>query len=231
MLNRHYEINTGGKLRMKAFFVSDIHETDPTEILANARSESPDVIFVGGDLMEAKKPDFADRTEGSEPAYRFLSGAAKLAPVFYGLGNHEAYLSEAKKDRARKTGAVLLENSMMTVHTDGGDFTVGAVGPVTDADFIREFDKVGTYKILICHEPERAVRELGGISADMILSGHAHGGQWRFFGRGVYAPGQGLFPKYTHGLYGRLLVSSGVANHVRVPRINNPPETVTITFL
>lgn len=215
---------------MKAFFVSDIHETDPTEILANIKSESPDVIFVGGDLMEAKKPHLADKTEGSEPAYRFLSEASALAPVFYGLGNHETYLSKQKKERARQSGAVLLENSMSTVRTDGGVFTVGAIGPETDADFLQSFGRLTSYKILICHEPERAVHELSDVRADLILSGHAHGGQWRFFGRGVYAPGQGIFPKYTRGLYGRLLVSSGVANHVRVPRINNPPETVTVSF-
>lgn len=216
---------------MKVFFVSDIHETDPTEILANIKLESPDVIFVGGDLMEAKKPHLADKVTGSEEAYRFLFSASQLAPVYYGLGNHETHLSEAKKERARLSGAVLLENAMTEVHTTSGVFTIGAVGPLTNADFLREFDRVNTYKILICHEPERAVRELADVKADLILSGHAHGGQWRFFGRGVYAPGQGIFPKYTHGLYGRLLVSSGVANHVRVPRINNPPETVTITFL
>lgn len=230
MLNRHYEIDTGGRLKMKAFFVSDIHETDPTPVIENIKFESPDVLFVGGDLMEAKNPNSADKVTGSEAAYRFLREASASAPVYYGLGNHEKYVSDAKKAHVRKTGAVLLENSMCTACVRGETFTVGAVGPETDAGFLAEFDAVGTYKILICHEPDRAVSELGCVGADLILSGHAHGGQWRFFGRGVYAPGQGIFPKYTRGIYGRMLVSSGVANHVMIPRINNPPETVTISF-
>jgi predicted MPP superfamily phosphohydrolase len=66
---------------------------------------------------------------------------------------------------------------------------------------------------------------------DLIVCGHAHGGQWRLFGRGVYAPGQGLFPKYTSGvLDGVCVISRGLGNHTRVPRIFNPPELVLISL-
>ena len=66
---------------------------------------------------------------------------------------------------------------------------------------------------------------------DLILSGHAHGGQWRLFGRGAYAPGQGVFPKYTKGIYdGRFIVTSGVGNVYLVPKINNPPEVCVINL-
>ena len=66
---------------------------------------------------------------------------------------------------------------------------------------------------------------------DLILAGHAHGGQIRLFGHGLYAYGQGLFPKYTKGIYdGKLIVSAGLANTSRFPRINNPPEIVFLTL-
>ncbi len=228
MLDRNYAVNTNGRVKLKAFFVSDIHETDASKVLENAKAAQTDVIFIGGDLIEAKKPCCAEKMSGSESAYEFLSEAAKLAPTVYALGNHESFISAVKKQRAEDCGAVLLENKAVTVKINGSVLTVGAVGAVTDPDFIREFNEITSYKILICHEPERAINELANVSADLILSGHAHGGQWRFFGRGVYAPGQGLFPKYTRGRYGRLIVSAGVANRVIIPRINNPPETVTL---
>ena len=65
---------------------------------------------------------------------------------------------------------------------------------------------------------------------DLTLSGHAHGGQIRLFGQGLYAPGQGVFPRLTGGFYdgGRLLVSRGMTNTVRIPRIGNPCELVMI---
>ena len=67
------------------------------------------------------------------------------------------------------------------------------------------------------------------------MAGHAHGGQWRFFGRGIYAPGQGLFPKYTSGLYregGEILaVSRGMTNSVRwIPRFFDPCEILVLAL-
>lgn len=62
-----------------------------------------------------------------------------------------------------------------------------------------------------------------------MLSGHAHGGQIRILGRGVFSPGQGLFPKYTKGIYeGRLVVSAGCSNTASIPRWGNPCEVVAI---
>jgi predicted MPP superfamily phosphohydrolase len=62
-----------------------------------------------------------------------------------------------------------------------------------------------------------------------VLSGHAHGGQIRIFGQGLFAPGQGILPRYTAGLHdGRLLISRGMANHTIIPRLFNPPEMLTV---
>ena len=68
------------------------------------------------------------------------------------------------------------------------------------------------------------------LPIDLTLSGHAHGGQWRFFGRGVFSPGQGLFPKYTSGMYdgGRFIVGRGLGNPIIIPRIFNSPEVLVI---
>ena len=96
--------------------------------------------------------------------------------------------------------------------------------------FLKEFSQKDGFKILLCHHPEYYEDHIRLYNIDLILSGHAHGGQWRFFGRGVYAPGQGILPKYTSGLYEeRLLVGRGLGNHHIIPRINNKKELIFIT--
>jgi hypothetical protein len=79
-----------------------------------------------------------------------------------------------------------------------------------------------------------AANDIKGIlrerKIDLTVSGHAHGGQWSLFGRGLFAPDQGLFPKYTRGVHeGRLVVSRGLSNSIRLPRIFTPTELLYLT--
>lgn len=89
------------------------------------------------------------------------------------------------------------------------------------------------YKILLSHRPER-VKAYKKSCFDLVLSGHAHGGQVRipYLINGLFAPGQGLFPKYAGGVYkhNKLIhiVSRGVSYHFLRPRVFNPPEVVVI---
>ena len=63
------------------------------------------------------------------------------------------------------------------------------------------------------------------------MAGHAHGGQIRVSGRGVFSPGQGLFPRYTYGVVdGRMVISAGAGNPVHLPRWGNPCEVLRITL-
>jgi predicted MPP superfamily phosphohydrolase len=92
---------------------------------------------------------------------------------------------------------------------------------------MEDFAVAPGYHILLSHEPH--CFSLVPSSIDLMLSGHAHGGQWRLFGRGVFAPGQGWFPRYSKGVYeGRLVVSAGLSNTTWVPRLFNPTEVVYI---
>ena len=108
----------------------------------------------------------------------------------------------------------------------------------TDSTWLDDFEQANGYKILLCHHPEYwSLREpmIKDRKIDLMLSGHAHGGQWRFMGRGVFAPGQGLFPKYTGGMhqgqYGSLIISRGLSNPYRiVPRLGNLCEVVYVYF-
>ena len=105
-------------------------------------------------------------------------------------------------------------------------------------EWLDEFEKEGGYKILLSHHPEYwTIREpkLEGREIDLVLSGHAHGGQIRLFGQGLYAPGQGLLPKYTKGeykgRYGEMIVSAGLSNTYKVPRVFNRLEVVEVIFV
>ena len=125
--------------------------------------------------------------------------------------------------------------------------------PMPRTDWLQEFEREPGYKILLCHHPEYFYA-LQNRPIDLILSGHAHGGQWRLFNRGLFAPGQGLFPKLTSGVHsyalpdgahasmvsatqsttvsdsrGHMVISRGLSNTTYVPRINNPTEIVFIS--
>ena len=88
--------------------------------------------------------------------------------------------------------------------------------------------------VVLAHRPERFAI-YAQTQADVMLSGHAHGGQIRFGHRGVYAPQQGFFPKYTEGWYrignSSMYVSRGLGNTIAFPRVFNTPELNVIDFL
>lgn len=102
-------------------------------------------------------------------------------------------------------------------------------------EWLNEFEAQDGYKVLICHHPEHwALRESMVVNrkVDLVLAGHAHGGQIRIGNRGIYASDQGMFPKYTSGIhegkYGKMIISRGLSNPTIVPRLFNPPEMVYI---
>ena len=98
-----------------------------------------------------------------------------------------------------------------------------------ETGWLSDFCAAPGRRILLCHHPEYYPCFLRALDVDLILSGHAHGGQIRLFGRGLFAPGQGLLPRLTSGVVdGRLVISRGLANTVIIPRVFNPPELVYI---
>ena len=190
----------------------------------------------------------------------FLRECAGIAPTFYAFGNHEIGRRmkpgrsgqppetvdekrlEENLERIRQTGATLLCNEAITGEgvriggfvprygqkKDRSDGETVARDPALN--WLEGFAAEGGCRILRCHRPEHYVRWVQALSPDLTLSGHAHGGQWRIFGRGIWAPGQGLFPKSTAGVMdgGRLVVSRGLGGLTRVPRIFNRPEVVVL---
>ena len=102
-----------------------------------------------------------------------------------------------------------------------------------DYGYYDDYAAAEGYHILLSHHPEYILYVPSSV--ELMLSGHAHGGQWRVFNPfkrewvGVFSPGQGLWPKYTKGVYdGRLVISAGLSNTASVPRFFNPTQLVYI---
>ena len=92
--------------------------------------------------------------------------------------------------------------------------------------WLEEYCSIPGFHILLSHHPEywTLIRDK---KIDLVLSGHAHGGQIRIFNHGLWSPGQGWWPRWTKGVYeGRLVVSAGLSNTTWIPRIGNPTEIV-----
>ena len=187
-----------------------------------------DAVLVPGDLVDRHRRNNAN-------AMKFLETVPDYAPVFYSIGNHERKFREreAYLQAVRKSRVTLLDNSCIRFHgvcIGGLTSTKGA----PDTDFLERFEKEEGYRLLLCHHPEKYRDYVAGRNIDLTLCGHAHGGQIQLFGRGLYAPGQGLFPKLTHGLDdgGKMLVSRGMTNGAkpRIPRINNPCELIIVNL-
>ena len=245
-----YKIQSHPQLKGKIFaLVSDLHGESPEETVEALKNISPDYILAPGDIFEPLLPC---NDELNKSGYELLEKAAKIAPTFYSFGNHEIggnrswspkwKMVKGKKrtctteniERIKATGVYFLDDHFVTL--DGISFGGLTSGLITDdhkpdLDFVERFSKLQAPKVLLCHHPEYYKKYLEDKGIDLIVSGHAHGGQWQVFGRGVFAPGQGLFPKYTSGVFDNtLVVSRGLRKKNIVPRIFNPTEVVKIVF-
>ena len=238
----HYQIPNNKNIFLRIAVASDLHGCRHDGIVDAIREQSPDLIFIPGDLM-----DDEDLRTPTHTGYDFLAACARIAPTFYSLGNHELAcyhrgnpwrhptpigLNDEIRARIASTGAILLDNESVLhngLRICGLSSGINGKENAPNAKALQSFAAAEEYRILLCHHPEYFMPYIKDTDIDLTLCGHAHGGHWRFFGRGVYAPGQGLFPKYTSGvLENRCVISRGLSNHTRIPRICNPTELIII---
>ena len=227
--------------------VCDLHSGNPKSTIAELKKIKPDYILLAGDILEALD---GSKDPINERTFSVFEECASLAPTFYCTGNHEdgAVRSQTRKwkecierkrvytekniERIKNSGVrFLLDKFVIEDGIAFGGLSSGLLRAdhAPDIEFLRGFASLDVPKILICHHPEYYERYIRELPIELTVSGHAHGGQWRIFGRGVYAPGQGLFPKYTSGVYdGRLVVSRGLKRPWPIPRFFNPREIVII---
>ena len=221
--------------------ISDLHNAEfgegSSRLLAELQALSPDLIAVTGDLIDARRTDVG-------AAMAFVRGAVEIAPVYYVAGNHEARSDAFASLEAQlaAAGARVLRNAAETVSRGGAAICVAGLDDpafAPDADFAalaaETVSGAGggeTFVLLLAHRPER-FDAYCAAGADLVLAGHAHGGQVRLpLLGGLYAPGQGFLPEYDAGQFVRggttMIVSRGLGNSAFPLRVNNPPELVAV---
>lgn len=227
--------------------VSDLHNAEMgsgnEKLLTMLRQAQPDIIAITGDLIDSRSTD-------TQVALEFIQAAVKIAPCYYVTGNHEARVSAYAQLKAamENAGVVVLEDERTEITIDGETITLLGVSDPSfqtnylfgDAQTLMESKLSGLrtdndgFTVLLSHRPE-LFDTYAESGVDVVLSGHAHGGQFRLpvIG-GLVAPNQGLFPKYDAGLYTEentnMVVSRGVGNSILPFRINNRPEVIIIEF-
>lgn len=226
--------------------VSDLHNTefgtDNATLLQMLSDNEPDIIVITGDLIDSQHAN-------TEIALRFAKDAIRIAPTYYVTGNHEASCSQydALKIGLETAGVIVLNDEIVYLEQNGEiiallgladpDFTIksdlfGEVPAMIDTKLKNMLEQETAYSILLSHRPE-LFETYATCGVDLVLSGHAHGGQFRLpLIGGVIAPDQGLFPQYDAGLFTKgntnMVVSRGLGNSIIPLRFNNHPEIVLI---
>lgn len=226
----YYNINNPKLPHKKIMFLSDFHSEFPLDLHEIFTDEKPDCVLIAGDLFDLSEED--DNGNWDELLFN-LRKIAYAVPVYCSLGNHEVCHTtpEYVKSKLEKNNICLLDDE----YIDFDGIILYGFTPVKDKipkTKIENFPEENDKTIVLCHKPLDYVKCVSRYRPFLTLSGHNHGGQWRFFGRGLYSPDEGLFPQYTCGFYfdNHLLVSRGLGNKCGYPRINNKPEVVILTL-
>ena len=228
--------------RVRFALVTDLHSCrygkDMEKLVALVESANVDAILLAGDIFDDKRPNGYTK--------RFLEQVAKKYPCYYATGNHEFMCRRVRaiKSYLKEIGVAVLSGDCIQAQFHGRTFDICGIddpvriwGNIWFRTLQNTHAKTNPnhFRILISHRPE-LVNVYSQFDFDMVVSGHAHGGQWfiPLLNRGILAPNQGLFPKYVNGLYTlkngtRLIVSRGLAREkAPFPRFGNHPEIVVI---
>lgn len=223
--------------------VTDFHSSvNADDVVAMVASCAPDAVLMVGDMFD---DDIANR-----PTERMLSLMRQLSalyPCYYVSGNHEAWTGEmdALYQQTGEAGVTVLRMSSGVLTVRGQRIALCGIpdpyemvfsgAPDTEEQLRQALEDVDSadFTVLLAHRPE-LLAKYGQFPFDLVVSGHAHGGQVRIPGvlNGLYAPNQGWFPKLAGGAYTQdgttLIVSRGLAVRTRLPRIFNRPEVVLV---
>lgn len=221
----------------KIIQISDYHNTT-NEMLNKSIEEAiedikPNLIMITGDLIDSTYTNV-------DQAISLIDGIKEIAPIYFTTGNHETWSEEYPElyKELIKREVKVLNNDKESIYQE--DDYINILG-IEDSETITELrenlkgvekDK-DIFNVLLSHRPEH-FEEYVKLDLDLVLTGHAHGGQIRIFNQGLIAPNQGLFPKYTSGVITKdnttMIISKGIGNSVIPIRINNHPELVVVTL-
>lgn len=223
--------------------VTDFHSSDNADdVVAMVASCAPDAVLMVGDMFD---DDTANRPP--ERTLSLMRQLSALYPCYYVSGNHEAWTGEmdALYQQTEEAGVTVLRMSSGVLTVRGQRIALCGIpdpyemvysgAPDTEEQLRQALEDVDSadFTVLLAHRPE-LLAKYAQFPLDLVVSGHAHGGQVRIPGvlNGLYAPNQGWFPKLAGGAYTQdgttLIVSRGLAVRTRLPRIFNRPEVVLV---
>lgn len=250
---RHYRFSSEKmKKPVRMVMLSDLHNyqygRENSELLAAIDKAAPDMIVIAGDMITAAKKEKFDKT------LLFLKALKDKYPVYYAYGNHEQKI-EFNEDTygdmggrfakgLQEAGIEPLRNAHITLPDRG----MAIYGLELDRAYFQRFTRKnmpdtylegllgkrdeGFYTVLLAHNPDY-FPEYTKWGADLVLSGHVHGGIVRvpFLG-GLISPALRLFPKYDGGLYteghSQMALGRGIGTHSPKVRVLNPAELLVI---
>ena len=237
--------------------ISDLHSKEfgkNNDILYKKIIEQkPDIIVATGDLIDSSMKKLDEIIE-------FCSSINKDIPMYYILGNNEMRCSRVSEivEKLKKNKICVLENEIESIEVKGNKINIlglaekridegelfyskvnSRYGTENIEKIFSRLERLDGIKIVLSHYPENfEYVEEGAYSKynfDIMFSGHAHGGQFILPGiGGIFAPGQGLFPKYYKGVYGeknKLIVSRGLGNSGFPLRLFNRPDLVIVDLI
>lgn len=222
--------------------IADLHSAKLDKELEQALEQlQPNLIVMTGDLVNREDRDFTQALSTAALAVRF-------APTYFVRGNHEVDNPDYARLRQglEKVGVTILEDEGVVLEYHGASLNLVGVKDVTAhpgsraqaiedmAQTAKDLFVEGTYHVLLSHRPS-LLEAYAASGADLVFSGHAHGGQVRLPVIGaVFAPDQGLLPQITAGVHtagqAQVVVSRGLGNGTPFPRLWNGPELVAVTL-
>lgn len=217
--------------------LSDLHNAEfgsgNRRLLEAVSAAEPDLIFLTGDLLDSRRTNAA-------VAMEFVREVIKIAPVYYTVGNHEGRIPEIYEpfeEELRELGVQVLRNETVVLERDGQRLYIAGIDdpeffPSQEAflECLNALCDDEGYTLLLSHRSE-LFGDYCDAGAELVFSGHAHGGQFRLpWVGGLYAPHQGALPEYDAGLFSQdstnLIVSRGLGNSIFPFRLFNRPEIV-----
>lgn len=231
----------------KIAVISDLHNAEFGEnnssLIYLIKKENPDMIAITGDLIDSGKTDI-------EIAENLVKKLVEIAPCYYVTGNHEAWIGGQYQELEEKLldiGVDILNDRAVQLVKNNEIIQIAGLDEPDFTDRNSSIQesmlnvKIGNmnltedYCVLLAHRPE-TFNVCASENIDLVLSGHAHGGQFRLpFIGGLIAPNQGFFPKYDAGEYFEnnttMVVSRGIGNSIIPIRFNNRPEIVIVELI
>lgn len=235
----------------KFVVLSDLHNKSYGEknykLLQAIDKLAPEAVLIAGDMLTAK-PD-----KSYETALDLIKNLALKYPIYYGMGNHETRLflyPEVYGDMGKnyEEDLKLLQVDLMRNESREWKDNIKITGLDMKRAYYKRFKKepmddvylretlgeadTEKYEILLAHNPDY-FEEYAAWGADLVLSGHVHGGMMRLpFLGGVISPAVRLFPKYDGGKFQQgkstMVLSRGLGMHTIPIRIFNPGELILV---